>query len=163
MSKYKIHLGYVIENSKKNKESYIELKYNLREYNIELNSIYIDFKRGNFETDRSINFNVNATDILDIIQKIPRDYIFVYIINLEDNYKIIYDIEDRIRSKKLNEEELTIYNKVKEKVFKDQTEIRYIQVLESKIKDFEKEISEFKIHSDITKDVKTNTNELGMD
>jgi hypothetical protein len=159
MSKYKIHLGYIIESSQENKECYQQLHYNLKDYNLEINSMYIDFKRGDLSTDRSINFDVNSSDILDIIQKIPREYIFVYVINIEDNYKIIYDYADCIRSKKLNEEEINIYNKLKETINKNDTENKYIKELENRIEEIYEEINTLKNPSNI-KQNKTNDSKI---
>jgi len=158
MSKYKIHLGYIIENSQENKECYQQLHYNLKDYNLEINSMYIDFKRGDLSTDRSISFDVSSSDILDIIQKIPREYIFVYVVNIEDNYKIIYDYDDRIRSKKLNEEETNIYNTVKDKVNKNDTENKYIKELENRIEEIYNEISTLKKPSNDTQNKKNDVN-----
>ena len=158
MSKYKIQLGYVIENRTESKECYQQLHYNLKDYNLEINSMYIDFKRGDLHTDRSISFDVNSNDILEIIQKIPREYIFIYIVNLENNYKIIYDYEDRIRSKKLDEEETKIHNEVKEKVNKNNTENKYIKDLENQIELLSKD-KNINLHNEsILKDSSNNDN-----
>jgi hypothetical protein len=140
MTNYRIHIAYVINSKQENKHCYERLKYNLKDYNIQFNSNYINFKRGNLITNRSINFDTEYTNLLDIIQKIPRDYIFIYLTNVDDDHKIIYDHSDIIRTKHLNEEEVTIVAKIKEKINTNQQEFKYIEELEMKISNIEKEI-----------------------
>jgi len=140
MTNYRIHIAYVINSKEENKHCYERLRYNLKDYNIEFNSNYINFKRGGVITNRSINFDVEYANLLDIIQKIPRDYIFIYITNVDYDHKIIYDHSNMIRTKQLNEEEVTIVEKIKEKINANQQEFKYIEELEMKISNIEKEI-----------------------
>ena len=70
MTNYRIHIAYVISNKEENKHCYERLRYNLKDYNIEFNSNYINFKRVDIITNRSINFDVEYANLFDVIQKI---------------------------------------------------------------------------------------------
>lgn len=140
MATYSIHLGYTIKDNKQSKIDYTYLIHTLKEYNLNFKSMYINFQRNDIITNQSISFNVKEEQLLEIINKIPRDFVIIYvIINNSDDYKILYDYSEIIRSFKLNEFENMVYSKSKERNNTNKQENKYIKELESKIDDLEKE------------------------
>jgi len=139
MATYLIHLGYTIKDNKQNKIDYIYLKHILNDYNFTIKSMYINFNRDDIVTNRSISFEVNDAQILEIINKIPRDYYIIYVIKNNDEYKILYDYSEQIRSPKLDDFEYMVFSKSKERNNTNKQENKYIKELESQIDDLEKE------------------------
>jgi hypothetical protein len=140
MTSYQIQLGYTISSRKENSSRFNLLTNLIKDYNVEISSTYIDFNRNNIITNRSVSIVGNYEDISKIINLIPVEYLLIYAININDDYKILYSYEGKINNKKLNDEEKKIYDCIMEKINLNKEELKLINELELKIENIKNEI-----------------------